>query len=104
MPVLFRLSLNTYAREGYLNIDKDVAERALKRVAIGRRNWLFAANNRAGGTAARLYSLIASAERHEIDPQRYLTGVLARFPGQPPGDVGKLLPEAWKRADVEVAP
>jgi len=73
-------------------------------VAIGRKNWLFAGNDRAGGTAALLYSLIASGERHEINPQRYLTSVLARFPGLPPGDVGKLLPDAWKRADVEVAP
>jgi len=95
-------ALNTYVTEGYLNIDNNAAERALKRVAIGRKNWLFAGNDRAGGTAAILYSLIASAERHELDPQRYLTSVLARLPGLPPSDVGKLLPDVWKRADVDV--
>jgi transposase len=95
-------ALNTYVTEGYLNIDNNAAERALKRVAIGRKNWLFAGNDRAGGTAAILYSLIASAERHEIDPQRYLTSVLARLPGLPQSDLGKLLPDAWKRADVDV--
>ena len=52
--------------------------------------------------AALLYSLIASAERHQLDPQRYLTSVLARLPGLPPSDLGKLLPDAWKRADVDV--
>jgi len=52
----------------------------LKRVAIGRKNWLFAGHDYAGSTAARLYSLIASAERHGVDPQRYLTSVLAKLP------------------------
>ena len=96
-------ALNTYVTEGYLNIDNNAAERALKRVAIGRKNWLFAGNDRAGGTAALLYSLIASAERHELDPQRYLTSILARLPGLPSSDLGKLLPDAWKRADVTAA-
>ena len=94
-------ALNVYVTEGFLNIDNNAAERALKRVAIGRKNWLFAGNDRAGGTAALLYSLIASAEHHELDPQRYLTSVLARLPGLPPSDLPKLLPDAWKRADVE---
>jgi len=95
-------ALNTYVREGFLNIDNNAAERALKRVAIGRKNWLFAGNDRAGGTAALLYSLIASAERHVLDPQRYLTGLFARLPGLPPRELGKLLPDAWKRVDVDV--
>ncbi len=55
-------------------------------------------------TAAILYSLIASAERHEIDPQRYLSSVMARRAGLPPSDVGKLLPDVWKRADIDVTP
>ncbi len=97
-------ALNVYVREGFLNIDNNAAERALKRVAIGRKNWLFAGNDRAGGTAALLYSLIASAERHQLDPQRYLTSLLARLPGLPPSDLPKLLPDAWKRADVEATP
>lgn len=93
-------ALSVYVREGFLNIDNNAAERALKRVAIGRKNWLFAGNDRAGGTAALLYSLIASAERHQLDPQRYLTGLFARLPGLPSSELDKLLPDAWKRADV----
>ena len=72
-------------------------------MAIGRKNWLFAGNDRAGGTAARLWSLIASAERHRLDPQSYLTGILARLPGASPSDLPKLLPDARKRADVTSA-
>jgi transposase len=95
------MALNTYVTEGFLNIDNNAAERAVKRVAIGRKNWLFAGNDAAGGTAARLYSLVASAERHDLDPQRYLTSVLARLPGLPEVDLHRLLPDEWKRADVD---
>ncbi|MBA4020308.1 MAG: hypothetical protein C0483_24365 [Pirellula sp.] len=45
--------------------------------------------------------MIASAERHQLDPQRYLASILARLPGLPPPDLPKLLPDAWKRADVD---
>jgi transposase len=48
-----------------------------KRMAIGRKNWLFAGNDAAAENHARLWSLIASCERHDVDPQRYLTSVLA---------------------------
>ena len=84
-----------------MNIDNNSAEQAVKRVAIGRKNWLFAGNDAAGGTAARLYSLVASAERHGLDPQRYLTSVLAQLPGLPESDLHLLLPDEWKRADDE---
>ena len=76
-------ALCAYTAEGFLAIDNNAAERAMKRVAIGRKNWLFAGNDKAGETAALLYSLIASAERHAIDPQRYLTSVLAKLPFTP---------------------
>lgn len=45
---------------------------------------------------------VGSAECHQLDPQRYLTSILARLPGLPPSDLAKLLPDAWKRADVDV--
>ena len=76
-------ALCVYATEGFLAIDNNAAERAMKRVAIGRKNWLFAGNDRAGETTALLYTLIASAERHGVDPQRYLTSVFAKLPFTP---------------------
>ena len=66
-----------------MTIDNNASERALKRVAIGRKNWLFAGHDAAAVNHARLWSLIASAERHGVDPQRYLTSVLAKI-GQTP--------------------
>jgi transposase len=62
-------ALSRYTEQGYLNIDNNAAERALKRVALGRKNWLFAGHDEAGASHARLYTLIASAERHGVDPQ-----------------------------------
>ncbi|MGZ6300231.1 MAG: IS66 family transposase [Candidatus Limnocylindria bacterium] len=92
-------ALCVYATRGFLAIDNNAAERALKRVAIGRKNWLFAGNDRAGQTTATLYSLIASAERHQVDPQRYLTSVLAKIGQTPAGELGQFLPDVWKADD-----
>lgn len=95
-------ALRTYATQGFLAIDNNAAERALKRVALGRKNWLFAGNNQAAENHARLWSLIASAERHGLDPHRYLRSVLAKLPLIDKEDAEQLdqfLPDAWKRED-----
>lgn len=100
-------ALCAYTTQGFLSIDNNASERALKRVAIGRKNWLFAGNDRAGHTAARLWSLIASAERHGLDPQAYLTSVFAKLPplvtsGATPTEaqLAEFLPDVWKAASL----
>ena len=93
-------ALCVYATEGFLAIDNNAAERAMKRVAIGRKNWLFAGNDRAGETTALLYTLIASAERHGVDPQRYLTSVFAKLPFTPESEIDQFLPDVWKQDDA----
>jgi transposase len=92
-------ALNRYVEQGFLNIDNNAAERALKRVAIGRKNWLFAGHDEAGANHARLYTLIAGAERHGIDPQKYLTSVLAKIGQTKLSELGQFLPDAWKAED-----
>ena len=84
-------ALCVYTTQGFLAIDNNASERALKRVAIGRKNWLFAGHDAAAENAARLWSLIASAERHGVDPQRYLTSVLAKL-AQPAADGTRTIP------------
>jgi transposase len=91
-------ALCIYTTQGFLNIDNNSAERALRRVGIGRKNWLFAGHDIAAQRTATLYSLVASAERHGIDPQAYLRGVLARIPSMPVSQLDKLLPERWEHA------
>ncbi len=97
-------ALCVYATEGFLAIDNNAAERAMKRVAIGRKNWLFAGNDRAGETTALLYTLIAGAERHGVDPQRYLTGLFARLPFATESDLDQFLPDVWKQAEATEPP
>jgi transposase len=93
-------ALNVYVTQGFLNIDNNASERALKRVAIGRKNWLFAGHDAAAQNHARLWTLIASAERHEVDPQRYLTSVLAKLNITPPAELDQFLPDVWKAEDT----
>jgi hypothetical protein len=93
-------ALNVYVAQGFLNIDNNAAERAMKRVAIGRKNWLFAGNDTAAASHARLWSMIASAERHGLDPQRYLTSVLAKIGQTPAAELDQFLPDVWKREDA----
>ena len=88
-------ALCIYTTQGFLNIDNTAAERALRRVGIGRKNWLFAGHDVAAQRTATLYSLIASAERHGLDPQAYLRGVLARMPSMPVSQLERLLPERF---------
>jgi len=93
-------ALCRYAEQGFLNIDNNAAERALKRVAIGRKNWLFAGHDEAGQSHARLYTLIASAERHGIDPQKYLTSILAKIGQTKMSELEQFLPDVWKAEDA----
>ena len=88
-------ALNVYVTDGDLAIDNNVAERALRGVAVGRKNWLFWGSDVGGKTAAVLTSLTATCKRHQIDPWSYLSDVLARVPSHPPRRIAELLPDAW---------
>lgn len=93
-------ALTVYTTRGFLSIDNNASERALKRVALGRKNWLFAGNDEAATSHAMLWSLIASCQRHGLDPQRYLTSVLAKIHLTPPDELDQFLPDNWKREDA----
>lgn len=89
-------AMKRYTSQGFLNIDNNPAERALRRVAIGRKNWMFAGSDAGGTTAAVLYSLIASAERHQLNVEAYLRGLFAQLPGARMSELPRFLPDAWK--------
>jgi len=87
-------ALQRYTTDGRLDIDNNAAERGLRKVALGRNNWIFFGNERGGRTAAIMYSLIATCEEHGVDPRVYLRDVLMRIKtGVPPVE---LTPYAWK--------
>ena len=73
----------------------NLAERMLRALAIGRRNWTFLGSDRGGRTAAVLYSLTGTRRHHDIDPFAYLQDVLGRLPSLPADLLGALLPDAW---------
>lgn len=91
-------ALIRYTTDGDLSIDNNAAERALRGIAVGRGNWLFAGSDRGGKTAAVLFSFIRSCERNEMDPFVYLRDVIARISDHPMSELPELLPDRWKAA------
>lgn len=82
--------------DGRLALDNNPAERALRGVAIGRKNYLFAGSDAGGRRAASMYSLIETAKLNGINPQHYLADVLARIADHPARQIAELLPWNWK--------
>jgi Transposase IS66 family/IS66 C-terminal element len=91
-------ALQVYTTAGFLGIDNNTAERALRAVAIGRKNYLFFGSDVGGKTAAVLYTFTQTCQAQGIEPWRYLRDVLARLPRHPPEQLAELLPDAWARA------
>jgi transposase len=85
-------ALTRYVDDGLLEIDNNAAERSLRSVVMGRKNYLFMGSDSGGARAASLYSLIATAKLNGIDPEFYLRTVLARIPEHPINRIEELLP------------
>ena len=87
-------ALTRYTTDGRLEIDNNAAERALRGVAVGRKNWLFYMTENGGQTGVTLMSLLRTAMAAGVDPQAWLRDVLVRIDHE--RDFEKLLPAAWK--------
>ena len=86
-----------YRDDGRLEIDNSAAERALRGVALGRKNWLFAGSDAGGHRAALIYSLIETCKFNGIDPEAYLRHVLTVIADHPINRLAELLP--WNLRD-----
>jgi transposase len=86
--------LNAYVHDGHADIDNNSAERSLRPIALGRKNYLFAGSPAGGKRAAVLYSIISTANLNGINPRKYLTAVLKRIGQHPINKIDELLP--WK--------
>jgi hypothetical protein len=91
-------ALGRYTEAGFLSIDNNMAEREMKRIAIGRKNWLFVGSPKGGQTAAVLFSITSTCHRLGVEPWAYLHDVLTRLPTLPAAELPDLLPDRWQAA------
>jgi transposase len=91
-------ALARYLDDGTLEIDNNAAERALRGIALGRKNWLFAGSDSGGERAAALYSLIETAKLNGIDPRAWLADVIGRINTHPAKRIVELMPGNWTPA------
>lgn len=88
-------ALNRYLEHGMLDIDNNKAERLMRPIAIGRKNWLFAGSDQGGKNAAIIYSLIETCKLNHINPYDYLRDVLTRLPTHLAKNIDELIPMNW---------
>jgi transposase len=87
--------LKNYTRHSYARLDNNVAERALRPLAIGRKNWLFFGSMEGGEAAAVLLSLVQTCRGLNINPREYLEDLFRRFMSHPANCLDELLPDQW---------
>jgi hypothetical protein len=95
-------ALSRYVDDGTLEIDNNAAERSIRGIALGRKNWLFAGSDAGGERAAAIYSLIETCKLNGIDPEAYLRSVLANIADHPINRVAELLPWNWADANQKL--
>lgn len=97
--------MKNYLRDGRLEIDNNGAERAIRPIALSRKNFLFCGNHRSAADTAVICSLLASCKEQGLNPRAYLTDILARLPYYTcPGaklDLGELLPQYWRAKEID---
>ena len=95
-------ALSRYVDDGHLEISNNAAERAIRPLALGRKNWLFAGSDAGGERAAAVYTLIETAKLNGLDPEAYLRDVLGRIAEHPVNRIAALLP--WSLAPCPPSP
>jgi transposase len=88
-------ALIRFAHDGRIEIDNNAAERSIRGIALGRKNYLFAGSDSGGNRAAAIYSLIETCKLNGLDPEAYLRSVLTRIADYPINRITELLPWNW---------
>lgn len=87
-----------YCDDGLLEISNNLVENALRGVALGRRNWLFVGSPKGGDAAALFYSLVETCRLNCVEPEAWLTDIIARIGDHPINRIDELLPWQWQVA------
>ncbi len=94
-------ALTRYVDDGRLEMSNNAAERAIRPLALGRKNYLFAGSDEGGRRAAVIYTLIETARLNDIDPEAWLADVISRIADHPINRVDELLPWKWSAANAQ---
>ncbi|MDE1884214.1 MAG: IS66 family transposase [Rhodospirillales bacterium] len=97
-------SFSRFLHDGRICLSNNAAERAIRSLALGRRNWLFAGSDRGGQRAAAMYSLITTAKMNGVDPQAWLADILARIASHPAHRLDELMPWNWTGPQASAEP
>lgn len=89
--------LTRYVDDGRIEIDNNSVENAVRPMALGRRNYLFAGSHKAAERSSVVYALLATCKKHNVHPHEWLTDVLTRLPTHPGDELNQLLPHNWKK-------
>ena len=89
-------ALTRYLDDGRLEISNNAAENKIRPAALGRKNWLFCGSDAGGMRAAAFYTLIGTARMNGIEPEAWLTDVIARIGAHPINRLSELLPWNWQ--------
>lgn len=90
-------ALTRYVNDGRLEMSNNAAERAIRPLALGRKNYLFAGSDEGGRRAAIIYTLIETARLNDIDPEAWLADIIARIADHPINQIDDLLPWKWQK-------
>src|SRR5262249_21407628 len=97
-------ALRRFLDNGRLRLENNAAERALRIIAVGRKNWLFFGSDDHANAAGNLFSLFASCKLHGLDPEAYLADVTRVFPYCPRERYLELAPKDWLRTRARLDP
>ena len=96
-------ALTHYTSDGRLEMTNNAAERAIRPLVLGRKNYLFAGSDSGGVRAAKMYTLIETAKLNGLDPEAYLRDIIACIADHPINRIDELLPWTWKAVADKVA-
>ncbi len=92
--------LKNYIKHPFARLDNNVAERAVRPLALGRKNWLFLGNEEGGERQLLFFSLVQTCKSLKINPTEYLTDIMRRIMSHPFRDLSVLLPQNWVSSKI----